>query len=80
MDLHLRIYHFLFIGLLCVPLSLVLSAGFTWHKGLYTKQDLHDIFTESRRLLPMKTCSMWTTLLLDDGNRARRLSFPLYSA
>ena len=49
-------------------------------KGLCTKQDLYDIITESRRLLPVKTRSMWTTVLSDDGDRARRLSCQLYSA
>jgi hypothetical protein len=29
-------------------------------KGLCTKPDLFDIITESRRLLPVKTRSMWT--------------------
>jgi len=49
-------------------------------KGLCTKQDLYGIITESRRLLPVKTRSMWTTVLSDDGDRERRLSFQLYSA
>jgi hypothetical protein len=44
-------------------------------KGLCTKQDLYDIITEFRRLLPVKTHSMWKTVLSDDGDRARRLSF-----
>jgi hypothetical protein len=49
-------------------------------KGLCTKQGLYDIITESRRLLPVKTRSMWTTVLSDDGDRARRLSCQLHSA
>ena len=49
-------------------------------KGLCTKQDLYDIITEVRRLLPVKTRSMWTTVLSDDGDRARHRSCQLYSA
>ncbi len=49
-------------------------------KGLCTKQDLYDIITESRRLLPVKTRSMWTTVLSDHDDRARRLSCQLHSA
>ncbi len=49
-------------------------------KGLCTKQDLYDIITESRRLLPVKTRSMWTPVLSDDGDRARRFSCQLHSA
>jgi hypothetical protein len=49
-------------------------------EGLCTKQDHYDLITESRRLLPVKTCSLWTTVLSDHGDRARRLSFQLYSA
>jgi TPR repeat protein len=39
-----------------------------------------DIITEFRRLLPVKPHSMWMTMLSDDGDRAQRLSFQLYSA
>jgi len=49
-------------------------------KGLCTKHDLYAIIPESRRLLPVKTCSMWTTVLADHGDRARRLSCQRHSA
>ena len=49
-------------------------------KGLCAKHDLYEIITESRRLLPVKTRSMWTTVLSDHGDRARRLSCQLHSA
>ena len=46
-------------------------------KSLCTKQDLFNIITEFRRLLPVKTRSMWTTVLSDAGDRARtRLALP----
>jgi hypothetical protein len=47
-------------------------------KGLCTKQDLYDIITEFQRLLPVKTRSMWTTVLSDHGDRAWRLSCQLH--
>lgn len=43
-------------------------------KGLCTKHDLCDVITESRRLLPVKPRSMWTTALSDHGDRAQPLS------
>ena len=49
-------------------------------KGLCTKQDLYDIMTKFRRLLPVKTRSIWTTGVSDDnGDRERRTSFQVYS-
>jgi len=47
-------------------------------KGRCTKQDLSNIITGFRRLLPVITPSMWTTVLSDAGDRARtRLALPI---
>ena len=42
-------------------------------KGLCTKHDLPNIITGFRCLLPVKTRSMWTTVLSDAGDRERTL-------
>jgi len=47
-------------------------------EGLCTKQVLYDLITESRCLLSVKTCSLWTTVPSDDGDRGWCLSFQLY--
>ena len=47
-------------------------------KGRCKKQDLSNIITGFRRLLPVITRSMWATVLLDAGDRARtRLALPI---